>query len=289
MKLATIQYLGREQAALLTSSGVLPLATLNEHTGSQWETNVQALLSTNQLGALQAGYAENVDEQEWDSLPLLPFEQVEFSAFARQPGKIIGIGMNYMEKAIELSGRPPEEEPVIFLKPNSSIIGPGEEIVRPEGAGAISAEAELAIVIGRECHRVTEAEALHFAAGYLTSLDMTAKDIHARNPRFMQRAKIFDTFVSLGAVLVTPDECGELPQLVVETVHNGAVIHRNQVAQMIFSPAQLIAFLSQVMTLQPGDIILTGTPGSVIIEAGDQVECRITGLPALCNPVCNQS
>lgn len=128
---------------------------------------------------------------------------------------------------------------------------------------------------------------MNYVAGYTTSLDMTAKEIHARNPRFMQRAKSFDTFLSLGSCLSTPDEYVDLPNLKVETVLNGEVMHHNTVNRMIFSPSYLISFLSRMMTLHPGDIILTGTPGSVVIEAGDEVECRIAELKTLSNPVEN--
>ncbi|OWR31394.1 fumarylacetoacetate hydrolase [Saccharibacillus sp. O23] len=286
MKLATIRYEGREQAALLTSKGVVPLSLLNERTGSDWETDLLGLLQAGRLDALRSAYEAAGEELE-RSLPDLFVDaaRVRFTALTRRPGKIIGIGMNYLEKAIELSGRPPENEPVIFLKPDSALIGPEEDIVLPEGAGAISAEAELAIVIGRVCRRVDEEDALSFAAGFATSLDMTAKDIHARNPRFMQRAKSFDTFVSLGSVLATPDEYADLSEISVETVWNGEVVHRNQVNRMIFSPAYLISFLSRIMTLNPGDVILTGTPGSVAINPGDRAACSIAGLPPLANPV----
>lgn len=290
MKLATIRYEGREQAALLTGAGVLPLSALNKQTGSDWETDLLGLLQAGRLDALRSWHDEAGEELR-RSLPdlFIDAEKVHFTALTRRPGKIIGIGMNYLEKAIELSGRPPEDEPVIFLKPDSALIGPEEEIMLPEGAGAISAEAELAIVIGRVCRRVSEEEALGFAAGFAASLDMTAKDIHARNPRFMQRAKSFDTFVSLGSVLATPDEYADLSEASVETVLNGEVVHRNRVSRMIFSPACLIAFLSRIMTLNPGDVILTGTPGSVVIHSADRAECRIDGLPMLANPVRAQS
>lgn len=114
---------------------------------------------------------------------------------------------------------------------------------------------------------------------------MTTKEIHALNPRFMQCAKSFDTFLSLGASLSTIDEYANFPELEVETVLNGEVAHRNTVSRMLFSPAYLISYLSHVMTLHPGDVILTGTPGSVVIEQGDKVECRIAGLKTLSNTV----
>lgn len=286
MKLVTIELQGQEQAAFLTDRGVIPMTWLNEDQNSNWHTNLFTLLQNQQLQTLQDWYVSG-GQETLSALPVLPGDDVSYRVLYRRPGKMIGVGMNYLAKAIELSGRPPEDEPVIFLKPDTSMIGPGEAIRLPDGAGEVTAEAELAIVIGQTCRNVSEDKAMNYVAGYTPSLDMTAKEIHARNPRFMQRAKSFDTFLSLGSCLSTPDEYVDLPNLKVETVLNGEVMHHNTVNRMIFSPSYLISFLSHVMTLHPGDIILTGTPGSVVIEAGDEVECRIAGLKTLSNPVEN--
>ncbi|MDR6726560.1 2-keto-4-pentenoate hydratase/2-oxohepta-3-ene-1,7-dioic acid hydratase in catechol pathway [Paenibacillus amylolyticus] len=286
MKLVTVEHDGQEQAAFLTDHGVIPLTQLNEEANTHWDTDLFTLLQNKQLKNLRDWYASG-GQEILSALPALSVDYVSHRVLYRQPGKMIGVGMNYLAKAIELSGRPPEDDPVIFLKPDTSLIGSGEAIRLPDGAGQVTAEAELAIVIGQTCRNVSEDDAMNYVAGYTTSLDMTAKEIHARNPRFLQRAKSFDTFLSLGSSLSTPDEYIDLPNLKVETVLNGEVIHHNTVSQMIFSPAHLISFLSHVMTLHPGDIILTGTPGSVVIDAGDEVECRIAGLKTLSNSVEN--
>lgn len=283
MKLLTIEDKGREQVAFWTDRGITPLAWLNEQFGTSWDTDLFTLLQNNQLTVLRSWYSN--EHEQLTSLPSLPASDVSYRALYRRPGKIIGVGMNYWDKAIELSGRPPEDEPVIFLKPDSSLIGSGETIRLPDSAGQVTAEAELAIVIGQTCKAIREDQAMSFIAGYTTSLDMTAKEIHARNPRFMQRAKSFDTFLSLGSSLSTPDEYDNLNELEIQTIHNGDVTHRNTVDHMIFSPAYLISFLSNVMTLHPGDVILTGTPGSVTIQPGDSVGCQIEGLRKLDNRV----
>jgi 2-keto-4-pentenoate hydratase/2-oxohepta-3-ene-1,7-dioic acid hydratase in catechol pathway len=114
---------------------------------------------------------------------------------------------------------------------------------------------------------------------------MTAKDIHAKNPRFMQRSKSFDTFFSFGPYLITADEYEDVKMINVETVLNGEVSHRNVVANMMYQPWYIVSFFSQIMTLYPGDVIMTGTPGSVVIRNGDVVECQINGFKALRNPV----
>ncbi|MCP1137473.1 fumarylacetoacetate hydrolase family protein [Paenibacillus polysaccharolyticus] len=283
MKLVTIEDKGREQVAFWTDRGITPLAWLNEQSDTSWDTDLFTLLQKNQFTALRNWYRN--EHGQLASLASLPASDVSYRALYRRPGKIIGVGMNYWDKAIELSGRPPEDEPVIFLKPDSSLIGSGETIRLPVGAGQITAEAELAIVIGQTCKGIGEEQAMDVIAGYTTSLDMTAKDIHARNPRFMQRAKSFDTFLSLGSSLSTPEEYENLNELEIQTVHNDHVAHSNTVNHMIFSPAYLISFLSNVMTLHPGDVILTGTPGSVTIQPGDVVSCQIDGLRKLDNRV----
>ncbi len=284
MRMATIRYEGKEQAALITEAGLLPLAAVNEREGTDWETDLWNLLQAGRLDSLRDWY-DRGGARRLTALPKLAEHEVTYGPLYRRPGKIIGIGMNYLAKAIELSGRPPEDEPVVFLKPDTSLIGPGEYIEWPAGIGEVTAEAELAIVIGRRCRSVGEAEALEYAAGYASSLDMTAKEIHARNPRFMQRAKSYDTFASLGASLVTPDEYEDLNTLEVVTRLNGEPVHRNTVDRMIFSPSYLISFLSKIMTLNPGDVILTGTPGSVVIGYGDVAECDIFKQVSLRNPV----
>jgi 2-keto-4-pentenoate hydratase/2-oxohepta-3-ene-1,7-dioic acid hydratase in catechol pathway len=124
-----------------------------------------------------------------------------------------------------------------------------------------------------------------YIAGYCLIIDMTAEDILQRNPRFLTRAKNFDTFFSFGPELITPDEVLDVLRLRVGTWKNGELHRDNVVANMAFPPHYLVAFHSNVMTLYPGDIISTGTPGAVVIESGDVAECRIEGLGTLSNPV----
>jgi 2-keto-4-pentenoate hydratase/2-oxohepta-3-ene-1,7-dioic acid hydratase in catechol pathway len=139
--------------------------------------------------------------------------------------------------------------------------------------------------MGREAKDVSEEDAPLFVAGFTTVLDMTAEDILRKNPRYLTRSKSFDTFFSFGPELVSPDEIEDVDALEVATVLNGKVHRSNTVSNMTFSPWWLVSFHSQVMTLLPGDVISTGTPGAVIIEEGDVAECRITGFVPLSNPV----
>jgi 2-keto-4-pentenoate hydratase/2-oxohepta-3-ene-1,7-dioic acid hydratase in catechol pathway len=207
----------------------------------------------------------------------------------RHPRKILGIGLNYRAHANDLGAQAPRESPASFIKGDHTIIGPDEPIVVPPGIGRVTAEAELGLVIGRECYQVPVEEALDYVAAVTAVLDQTAEEVLLQNPRYLTRVKNYPTFFSFGPLLMTLDEAlaevGDLADLEVSTVHNGRVHRSDRVSGMIFSPAELISFHSHVMPLHPGDILSTGTPGAVAIEPGDVVECRLGSLMTLRNPV----
>ena len=171
------------------------------------------------------------------------------------------------------------------MKPDTTIIGPGDTIAIPKLSEKTTAEAELGIIIGRRCRDVSRDQWLDVVAGFTTILDMTAEDILRQNPRYLTVSKSFDTFFSFGPQLITPDEIDDVFRLRVSTVINGQVHAENTVDRMTFPPDVLIAYHSKVMTLLPGDIISSGTPGAVQIQHGDRVECRISGFEPLRNKV----
>lgn len=280
MKLATLKMGDMEQAAIRAPHGYVLLEAL----GGKWPTELLELLRSGLLNELNTWYREGGAEVLL-GVPAVGADGVVYGPLYREPSKIWGIGMNYVTEESELAQIPPGEEPVGFMKPTTALIGPGEAICVPEGFGEITAEAELAIIIGQACRGITEAEAPSVVAGFTTALDMTASDIHARNPRFLTRAKSFDTFLALGPELVTPDEIGDVLDLEVATVWGGEVQHVNRIRNMRFRPWYTVAFHAAFMTLLPGDIILTGTPGAVVIRDGDVVECRVNGMQPLVNPV----
>ncbi len=216
---------------------------------------------------------------------MIPLDLVEYAPLYRRPRKIWGIGLNYVEHAGDLSEVAPSEEPASFMRPDTTIIGPGEGILLPRQSERVTGEAELGLIIGREARNVSEEDAPSVVAGLTTVLDMTAEDILRRNPRYLTRAKSFDTFFSFGPQLVTLDEVREIGELTVATLLNGEVQRENVVSNMTFSPWSLVSFHSKVMTLLPGDVISTGTPGAVRIRDGDVVSCRINGFEPLSNPV----
>ncbi len=273
MRLATIRQGSTEEAAVVLTGGVAPVREVYGHSAG-----LLSLLESGRFYELKEAYDRGEVRGGASSQP-------SYAPLYRRPRKIWGIGLNYVEHAGDLQERAPSEEPASFMRPDTTIIGPGEEVVLPAQSERVTAEAELALIIGREAKDVPEEDAPSVVAGFTTVLDMTAEDILRRNPRYLTRAKSFDTFFSIGPELVTPDEIADLEALEVSTVLNGEVRRSNTVSNMTFSPWWLVSFHSRVMTLLPGDVISTGTPGAVVIQEGDVAECRITGFEPLSNPV----
>lgn len=284
MKLSTLKINGGEQAALACESGLVLIETINAAEGKVWHTETFGIISSGELDAIEAWYRDG-GKEKLSSMPSIAYAKAEYGPLYRHPRKIWGIGLNYVKDEAELAAADPSDEPVGFMKPDTSLIGPLDAICLPSDAGTITAEAELGIVIGKACRNVTEADFGEVVAGFVATIDVTAADIHARNQRFLARAKSYDTFFSLGSTLITFDEMEDVLQLHVETAINGAPAHRNKPYFMKFRPDFAVAFHSKVMTLLPGDIMMTGTPGAVVIRNGDIVECRIDGFEPLLNPV----
>ncbi len=283
MRLTTLRLDGAEPGALVRPGGAVPLPALNRRLRTDWPETVQELLESGRVEELRdwvAGQAAaGLDEL------VVPQEQLAYAPLYRRPRKIWGIGLNYVEHAADLKESAPSTEPASFLKPDTAIIGPGDPIRIPPQSQRTTAEGELGVVIGRECKDVDEADAPSVVAGFTTIVDMTAEDILEKNPRYLTRSKSFDTFFSFGPELVTVDEVDDVDALEVATIHNGEVHRRNVVSNMTFRPWWLVAFHSRVMTLLPGDVISTGTPGAVHIRSGDTAGVQITGFRELTNPV----
>lgn len=212
--------------------------------------------------------------------PIAPLEQVRLLAPAT-PTKIVAVGRNYAEHAAEF-GNPPPLEPLLFLKPPSALIGPGEAIVLPALSERVDHEAELAVVIGRRCRRVRREEALDYVLGYTCANDVTARDLQKRDGQWA-RAKGFDTFCPLGPWIVTDLDPTDLE---VTARVNGEIRQCGYTRDFIFSLPVLIAYASAAMTLEPGDVLLTGTLAGVgPLHAGDTVEVEVSGIGVLKNPV----
>jgi 2-keto-4-pentenoate hydratase/2-oxohepta-3-ene-1,7-dioic acid hydratase in catechol pathway len=283
VRLTTLRLDGAEPGALVRPGGAVPLPALNRRLQTDWPETVQELLESGRVEELR-DWVAGQDAAGLDEL-VVPQEQLAYAPLYRRPRKIWGIGLNYVEHAADLSEKAPSTEPASFLKPDTAIIGPGDPIRIPPQSQRTTAEGELGVVIGRECKDVDEADAPSVVAGFTTIVDMTAEDILEKNPRYLTRSKSFDTFFSFGPELVTVDEVDDVDALEVATIHNGEVHRRNVVSNMTFRPWWLVAFHSRVMTLLPGDVISTGTPGAVHIRSGDTAGVQITGFRELTNPV----
>lgn len=236
-------------------------------------------------GLVAAGALPRVTEAAGaaDATAPLPADAPRVAAI-RRPGKALGVGLNYTGHAGDL-GAPPPDEPAIFLKAAHTLTGPGGEIPLPPQSERVTAEAELALVIGSHAWEVPPERALEHVAGAVAVLDQTAEDILQRNPRYLVRSKNFPGFLAVGAELATvaalSEATGGLPAVEVTTVHNGEPHRRAPVARMAFSPAELVSFTSHVMPLDPGDLLCTGTPGAVAVAPGDVVTARVDGLAEL--------
>ena len=286
MRLATLKLDRAEAASILTAAGFIPIGEINERLGCTWPTDMQELIVSGKLEELKSWYLAGGGELLVGLADCaIPKNMAEFAPLYRHPSKIWGIGLNYVDHAGDLAEKAPTLAPASFAKFDTTIIGPGEDIKIPVQSEKTTGEAELAMIFGKKCKDVEEEDWQNCLAGFTTIIDMTAEDILRANPRYLTRAKNYDTFLSFGPVLVTPDEIEDITRLHVATVINGAIHARNTVSNMTFSPGYLVSFHSKVATMLPGDVMLTGTPRAVHLNDGDVIECRIDGFDTLVNPV----
>jgi len=243
------------------------------------------------LTALDAGALRELGERAASSSgPRTPLASVTLAAPVPDPQKIICIGLNYRDHAEE-SGQEIPQAPMWFAKFQNSLIGSGAPILLPAAHPEyVDYEAEMALVIGREGHAIPEAQALAHVAGVMPFNDVTARDLQLQNPLWTS-GKAIDTFAPCGPALVTLDELGDLGELVLRTRINGEQFQEGTTANLIFGPAELVAWLSRTITLLPGDIIATGTPAGVggaqgrFLRDGDTVEVELEGVGTVANPV----
>lgn len=198
-----------------------------------------------------------------------------------EPTKIVCIGRNYAEHAKELGNEAPAE-PLLFLKPPSALLAPGGTILRPAASQRVDFEGELAVVIGREAKNVRAADWRDYVRGFTCANDVTARDLQKKDVQFT-RGKGFDTFAPIGPCLETELDLSDLRVI---TRVNGAIRQDGRTSQMIFPCDFLIEYITAVMTLVPGDVILTGTPSGVgPLQAGEVVEVEVEGIGVLRNEV----
>ncbi|MGB0389286.1 MAG: fumarylacetoacetate hydrolase family protein [Ardenticatenaceae bacterium] len=222
-------------------------------------------------------------------------EDVSFLPPVVKPGKVIALGRNYEAHAKEGGAKPPKY-PMLFHKTATSLLGAGGTIVIPPVTKRVDYEAELAVIIGRTCKQVSEEEALDYVAGYTAANDVSARDLQRRTSQF-SAGKMVDTFCPLGPALVTRDEVPEQQNLRIQTILNGQVMQDSNTKMMIFNVPFTISYISQITTLEVGDVILTGTPEGVgfarkppvYLKEGDTITIEVEGVGTLTNSVTEQS
>jgi 2-keto-4-pentenoate hydratase/2-oxohepta-3-ene-1,7-dioic acid hydratase in catechol pathway len=208
-----------------------------------------------------------------------------------RPGKIVCVGLNYLDHAQE-GGMELPKAPLLFAKWPNTLIGDGEPIVLPPEATEVDYEAELGVVIGTKAKRVSEADALEYVEGYICVNDVSARDLQFGDGQWT-RGKSVDTFCPVGPRVVPREEIADPQQLGIRCIVNGEALQDSSTAQMIFSVAEIIAYVTRVITLDPGDLIATGTPAGVgvfrdpkvLLKDGDEVSVEIEGVGTLTNPV----
>jgi 2-keto-4-pentenoate hydratase/2-oxohepta-3-ene-1,7-dioic acid hydratase in catechol pathway len=284
MRLATIQTAAGPRAAARRGDYYVDLHA----TDGRLPASVRALLAAG-LDALKAAAAAT----ERPDAVRLPVQGAKLLPPVPDPAKIVCIGLNYRDHAAE-GGVPVPKEPVLFSKYATALIGPGEPIVLPASSSEVDYEAELVIVIGRRGRHLSRQAAAEAIAGYTVGHDVSARDWQLKKDgRQWMVGKTFDTFAPLGPELVTADEVGDAQALGIKLRLNGQTMQNSNTREMIFPAPELVAYLSQVFTVEPGDLVYTGTPSGVgftrkppvFLKVGDVVEVEIDRLGVLRNPV----
>ncbi len=297
MRIITFQVHGRTRWGALQNGRAIDL------NGAHAERGLDMFLAPTVLDFLRAGEATWNAAREtlaWlgaQEFPEVTFalEDVKLLAPIPRPGKIIGIGLNYLDHARETGAAIPTK-PIMFAKFSSSVIGPYDTIhVIPDVTQRVDYEAELGVVIGKAASRVSVDDALNYVFGYTNINDVSARDIQKGEQYGRQwvRGKSFDTFCPMGPRIASADEIDDPQNLSVRATVNGGLLQDGNTCDMIFNVAALISYISQGITLEPGDIIATGTPNGVgdarkpplYLKKGDVIEIEVGNLGKLINPV----
>jgi 2-keto-4-pentenoate hydratase/2-oxohepta-3-ene-1,7-dioic acid hydratase in catechol pathway len=285
VRLVTYRSEGRWRSGILEGDTVRDTAAVAEAAG------VTADCTSNRMLLAAGSDAIRALARPAGGVEALPLAGLELGPPITDPQKVVCLGLNYRDHAEE-TGMAAPPAPILFAKFANSLIGHGAPIVRPPVSDQIDYEAELAVVIGARCKDVGEADALRHVAGAMNFNDVSARDLQMQTGQWTA-GKAIDTFGPCGPALVLWDEMGDLQALRVQCRVNGETLQDGTTADMIFPVAETIAFLSRLMTLEPGDIVSTGTPAGVgftreppvRLRGGDVVEVEIEGLGVLSNPV----
>ena len=297
MRLVTIKYNNAEVAGVKARNGVVLVDTINQAKNTAYHTDMMSMIQAQDIPALTAWYNAG-GKDELETMDAVPYDQCGSAPLYRNPKRIFGIGLNYVDHAGDIGSAAPTGFPGSFFKMADTLIGPNDDILLPKlkEAQKTTAEAELGIIMGRDCRDVPEEEWESAIVGYTTILDMTEEsilkgnDFVPGNPRYLTIVKNFPTFFSFGPQLVTPDEVPDVLKLEVQSVHNGEIHAKNTVDHMTHVPSRLVSLHSSIQGWYAGDVLSTGTPRAFHIQDGDIAECRIVGpdgfeMEPLKNPV----
>jgi 2-keto-4-pentenoate hydratase/2-oxohepta-3-ene-1,7-dioic acid hydratase in catechol pathway len=269
------------------------------HLEGEYPSDLVDLIKTRSLAELKSLARQLKDlDKGHEELPLqcwASLDEVELRAPIPRPGKLICLGLNYRDHAAEQDARIPDN-PLLFVKASTSTIGHNQPIVIPEGSTRIDFEAELAFVIGREVKNVSVDDAHSAIFGYTCMNDVTEREMQ-RGEKQWFRGKSPDTFAPMGPYIVTADELSDAGNLSVSSRLNNELMQLSSTSNLIFAPADIIRFVTRTMTLEPGDVISTGTPGGVgvfrdppvFLKDGDTIEIIVEGIGTLSNPVVSQA
>jgi acylpyruvate hydrolase len=271
MRFASCSHAGWSFAAAIDGDRAIPLAGVDE------------------LGS--ATPSRLLMDPALDHRHAVPIADVTLRPVIPRPGKIVCVGLNYLDHVGE-TGRELPEYPVLFTKFAETLTGPRDPIVLPPESAQVDYEGEMAVVIGRAGRRIAVEDAPQHIAGYTVANDVTMRDYQYKTHQWLQ-GKAWEASTPLGPWLVTPDEAGDGRELDISLTLNGRVLQQASTAQLMFDVPTLVSRLSQVVTLMPGDVILTGTPGGVgyrrdpqvFLSPGDEVVVEISNLGRLVNPV----
>ncbi len=290
MKLVTYERFGAFRTGILLDNDSGSFIVDLNHLNALIPTDMKTFLSMGQDGLDIAREAVNACQPtSW-----IPLELVTLKAPVPNPGKILCLGLNYRDHAAE-TNNPLPDFPAIFSKYSNGVIGPMSPIRLPRVSTMVDYEGELAVVIGKKVKNVHESEALKAVAGYTALNDVSARDYQKRSTQWTS-GKIFDTFAPMGPALVTGDEIPDPGNLQISLSLNGQLMQNSNTANLIFSVPYLVSYISQILTLEPGDVISTGTPAGVgqvrkppvFLQQGDLVSITIENIGELVNPVLNE-
>jgi acylpyruvate hydrolase len=307
MKLVMYSWKGQVALGALSGENVVDLrrahAAALTHAGDADELAVAELRVPGDLAGLLRGGAASLAAARralrfaGEQLPVNraelchPLADVDLLAPIGRPGKVVCVGLNYRSHLAEI-GETASEYPILFHKAATSVTGHGRPIVLPRVSRQVDYEGELAVVIGRRAKYVSEREALAYVAGYTSANDVSAHDLEFRTSQWTS-GKMLDTFCPLGPALVTLDEFDDPNDLPLRTTLNGRTVQEARTTDMVLGVPFLVSYISSLATLEPGDLILTGTPAGigcnrkpqVFLRAGDQVGVTVGGVGTLSNPV----